>query len=204
MSLVGLSAILISMTSTGNDTPQDFKSPFVTLSQSRSHQKPQKCLRLMHTLPSYFLIKERQLRRSFCASRHEEGDLRLYPPESVHLSEQDVRKRVEVTYFLIRKCLYPQLIHAKPLRGWLGLLRKDFEEDGTCLVEEILYYSDAVSENGLWITPTLDIHPMSKPLSFRITLEQAKRFPRLKAPENVYSYELQYELLVTLDGHILS
>ncbi|KIW88504.1 uncharacterized protein Z519_11073 [Cladophialophora bantiana CBS 173.52] len=150
------------------------------------------------------LIKERYLRRSFCVGRHDEIDRRMYPAESWYTSPQNGHVRVNVTRFLFRQGFHPQRFSSAPFQGWRGLIPDDME-DGSWLIQEQLYYSDTLSQDGLWIDdPTVDIQAMPAPLSFRISSEEARLFPRERGPTNAEWFYLEYDLILSLDGHIMT
>ncbi|KIX92712.1 uncharacterized protein Z520_11564 [Fonsecaea multimorphosa CBS 102226] len=151
------------------------------------------------------LIQQRYVRRSFCVKRYEEVNQRHYPRESQYRSPQDGRIRVPITRFLLRQGLHAQQFSCDPFQGWKGLMQHEVDKDGYGLIEETLYYSDTVAEDGLWIDDdALDIHEMPAPLRIRLTLDEVRRFQRRKGTNNRWWYHVDYELILTLDGHIMT
>ncbi|OQV11073.1 hypothetical protein CLAIMM_14973 [Cladophialophora immunda] len=147
----------------------------------------------------------RYVRRSFCVECHEEVNAHLYPPQSRYRSPHDHQIRVPVTRFLLRQGLHPQCYSSEPLQGWRGLFPHERFADGTWLIEETLYYSDTVSQDKLWIHDhVLGIRAMPGTLNFHISTEEAQRFPQEQSPTDGPYYYLDYELILTLDGHIMT
>ncbi|OAP64244.1 hypothetical protein AYL99_00216 [Fonsecaea erecta] len=153
------------------------------------------------------LIKERYVRRSFCAEWHIEisqDEQKNYRRSCLYKSPHDLQLRACVTKFLLRRGLHPQKFSCPPLNGWRGLMLRD-KAAGGWWVKEQLYYSDKTSEDGVCTKdPRYEIKPMASPLIFRISFEEAQQFPRRVNQQGQVWWELEYELILSVDGHIMT
>ncbi len=154
------------------------------------------------------MIKSRQLRRNFCVARYEQVNPEHYAFHHCEPSGQDGINRLRITRFLIKQGSYPQRFHVPPLEGWRGLLPADMEEDETWIVEEEIWWSDKLSQDGIWIGPNpdpdLDLHPMPKPLTFKLTLKDVQRFPTEKGRRGIRYHYMEYEIGATMDGSMIT
>lgn len=150
------------------------------------------------------LVHERIIRRGYCIGVHDEPKGRHYPQESLYTSPHDGRQRVNQAKFLI--CPGQALPQEARVyyRGERVLLEDDTDDNGGWTVEECLYYSDTVSDNGVWVeAPDIDIHEMPSSLWFTISEADAGQFVSLH--ESAMSggrrfYKIEYEVGLVLKG----
>ena len=79
------------------------------------------------------------------------------------------------------------------------------EEDGTWIVDEEIWRSDTLSQDGLWTEdPDLDLHPMPKPLTFKLAFKYVQRFPKREGENGNQYHYVEYEIGATIDGSMIT
>ncbi|KAL2413647.1 hypothetical protein ABEF95_003870 [Exophiala dermatitidis] len=148
------------------------------------------------------LMTERIVRRAYCVGRWEEPeDLRAFPEEVWHHSEQDNKTRILMSRFFCRLEQSIPLQYKTSVVGWRRPMAEDVATDDGIVIEERLFYSDTVSDDGIVLEGNNSIDEMPDPLLFKIPQRYFRNFDKKKNRSTGQEwYYLDYEVSLLLDG----